>query len=582
MKRFYGFGFIVISSLALLAWRFLPPHPDNLGRYRPGDWVSYGVSNYVGSVAVGPQHTYFGTTAGVLRFDAVRGRWDTPITTSDGIGGNFITVVGFDPFVSYLWCASDRGLSRQHPASLRWTNFPKFELGLSSSEDIVSIGFDQNTNWFETNSGRLFRQDKFGDIILPANGVERGDETQIIWFGLRRKPERLPLPQFFMPAGYLFDPGRSLFNTNSINFPTYGTVQDNRLRRAPVTSAINDNWGNMWLGTWGLGALRADLNVGRAEVLQFGLAGSRVDALLLEDKGLWIGGLHPPASDPVEESIQGITYWSNPRPGISSNLDWRYFEARLNLDMSSDAVHNFTFFDKKIYCATEYGISIYDTKKDRWRRLTPHDGLVDDRVNDVLIYKDHLYAATDLGLNCITLDTIGKDSLDILEIAPEQLRHVRVWDLERQHNLLWIGTERGPFIYDMAKNTGGYLNDSAGPRDEPTLSISFSDSVIWLGTDNGVEAFDVLHATWLDSPARRPFSNGQINTVKAGPHAVWVGTNSGVFKYHRGRKEWKEYTISDGLLDNHVNAIATDDELAWFGTDEGVTVFRWRAYHEFE
>jgi ligand-binding sensor domain-containing protein len=567
-----------ILGLALLAWRFSPPRQDNLDRYRPGDWVSYGMSNYVSSVAVGPQHTYFGTTAGILRYDAVRGRWDTPMTTSDGIGGNLVTVVGFDPFISYLWCATDQGLSRQHPASQRWTNFPKIELGLPQNEDVVSIGFDQETNWFETNSGRLFRQDKFGNIILPAEGVNPGN--QIVWFGVRRKPDRLPLPQFFMPAGFLFDPGRAMFN--NINFIAYGTVQDNRLRRAPVTSAINDTWGNMWLGTWGLGALRADLNVDRAEVLQFGLANSRVDALLLEDQGLWIGGLHLPASNPADESIQGITHWSNPRPGISSNLDWRYFDARLNLDMSSDAVHNFVSFDKKIYCATEYGINIYDPKRDRWRRLTPRDGLADDRVNDVLAYDGNLYAATDLGLNRIALNTIGKDSVGIREISPDLLRHVRIWDLERQHNLLWLGTERGPFIYDMAKNTGGYLDDSAGPSDQPAISISFSDSVVWIGTDYGLDAFDVLHATWLGAPARRQFGDGQINVVKAGPEVVWVGTNNGVFKYHRGHKEWKQYSSADGLLDNHVNAIAMDDELVWFGTLQGLTAFRWRAYQDFE
>lgn len=578
MKKIPWAGSLLLPGLILIAWHSSFPPPNNLDRYRPGDWVSYGVSNYISSVAVGPQHAYFGTTAGILRFDAVRGRWDTPLTTSDGIGGNFVTAVGFDPFINYLWCATEQGLSRQHPASQRWTNFPKIEMGLPSSEDVVSIGFDQEANWFETNAGRLFRQDKFGNLILPAEGASPGEG--IVWFGARRKPGRLPLPQFFMPAGYLFDPGRALFNNS--NFRAYGTVQDNRLRRAPVTSALDDNWGNMWLGTWGLGALRADMNIGRAEVLQFGLANTRVDALLLEDRGLWIGGLYAPPANPGEEARQGITHWSNPRPGISASMDWRYFEARLNMDISSDAVHNFASFDKKIYCATEYGISIYDQKKDRWRRITPHDGLLDQRVNDMLIYEGYLYAATDLGLNRIALHTIGQDSLGVERIAAEELLHVRLWDLERQHNLLWIGTERGPFIYDMARNTGGYLNDTEGPRDEPTVSISFSDSILWLATERSLEAFNVLHATWLGAPARRTFGEGQINVVKAGPGAVWVGTNNGVFKYHRAHQEWKHYTRADGLLDDHVNAIAMDEELVWFGSNEGVTVFRWRDYHEFE
>lgn len=570
MKSMFVAAGVMITVLA-----FSFPRKGRNDRYRPGDWVSYGVSKFISSVAVGPEYAYFGSTTGVLRYDAIRRSWLAPYTTSDGLDGNIITAVGYDPNTSFLWCATERGLSWQHPSSLRWTNYSKSEIGIFPNEDVLSIGFNAEANWFETRT-QLFKQDKFGNVFVPAREEAPND---ILWFGQRREPKPYPVPQFFMPGGFLFEPPRSVASNH---LQAFGAVQDNRLRRAQVTSALEDRWGNMWLGTWGLNAMHADLTLEQAELLRFGLANQRVDALLFDDDALWIGGLNPDLSRPNDESARGITYWRNPQANSSRSEDWKYFEGYYNLEISSDEVHNFAVYEGKLYCATENGIAVYDQKKDRWRRLLSADGLADKRVNDVAVYNGYLYAATDLGLNRVEIKTIGTDTLKIIELEIDRLRHFRSIDLERQKNLLWIATERGPYVYDMAKGSGGYLNDPEGPRDEYTEHISFADSVVWIGTDYGLEAFDTKNKKWLPAPARRRFTEARINCITAGPEVVWVGTDRGVLKYHRARKDWTQYTTEDGLLDDRVNAIVMDDELVWFGTDSGLTVFRWRAYHDFD
>jgi ligand-binding sensor domain-containing protein len=201
-------------------------------------------------------------------------------------------------------------------------------------------------------------------------------------------------------------------------------------------------------------------------------------------------------------------------------------------------------------------------------------------VNDVIVYENYLYAATDLGLNRIALATIGKDSLGIGEILPNLLRHIRIEDLERQENLLWAATAQGPFVYDMAQATGGYIEGEAGRAS--AYAVSYYDSLVWFGTSLGIDVLNVKERNWLGAPSRQSLGGAEIYCIKAGPQAVWVGTNAGVYKYHGERKAWKLYTAEDGLLDNHVNAVALDDDFVWFGTDLGVTVFRWKAFHDFE
>ena len=198
MKRFLK----ICAMLAPAAVLFAFVRMDRHERYRPGDWVSYGVSRFIHTVAVGPEYAYFGSNAGVLRYDAIRNRWLAPYTTSDGLASNVITTVGFDPNTSFLWCATEAGVSAQHPSSLRWMNYSKADIGIAGDEEVLSIGFTSEANWFETRT-QLFRQDKFGNVFLL---VREDIPSNIVWFGLRREPQPNPVPQFFMPGGYLFEP----------------------------------------------------------------------------------------------------------------------------------------------------------------------------------------------------------------------------------------------------------------------------------------------------------------------------------------------------------------------------------------
>jgi len=561
------FIFIVVAPLLFAAGMNLtatPPRHWRNDRYRPGDWVSFGVTRYMSSVAVGPQYTYFGSTDGLLRYDIFRNYWEAPYTTSDGLADNQIFAVAYDVDTGLLWCSTNAGVSSLHPSSLRWTNYSKDNIGISRLDEILSIGIGRQFVWFETRSRRFFKVSKLGSIIVAADTAS----DSIVWFGVRAPRPRL-LPQFFVPAGYVFDPN--------------GVFQDFRLRRAEVTGFIRDNWDSFWLGTWGLGAWRANAYVERAEHLPFGLAQRRVDALAFDERGLWIGGRNERLNaNDIDAEIRGITYWRNPSTVSLGASEWRYHEARFNLEMSSDEVNRFEIAEGKVYCATEGGVNIYDPKKDRWRRIISTDRLLAARVNDVAVYNGYLWAATDAGLNRIRLSTIGKDTLEVKNILSDVLLRNAVYDLERTENLLWMATPSGPVVYDMAKSSGGFLSDGYGPRGTPIAAISHSDSVIWFGTTDGVEGYDMKNKVWLGAPARQLFANININYLLAQPEAVWVGTDAGVYKYNRRRRDWRQFTTDDGLLDNRVNAIAVQDDWIWFGTPGGLTAFHWNDPHRID
>jgi len=580
VKRLFIF---FISALGLLAIVLnliaTPRRADRNDRYRPGDWVSFGVARYISSVAVGPEYTYFGSSEGLLRYDILRNRWEAPYTTSDGLADNQIFAVAYDIGTGLLWCSTRAGVSSMHPASYRWTNYSKGNIGIGQFDEILSIGIGRQFVWFETRAQRLFNVSKLGNVIVAAGDTVNDN---IFWFGVRARRPRL-LPHFFVPAGYIFDPN--------------GVFQDFRLRRADVTGFVRDQWDSYWMGTWGLGAWRANVHIERAEILAFGLAQRRVDALAFDEHGLWIGGRNDKLNDSDAE-IRGITYWRNSSTNSFGASEWKYHEARYNLEMSSDEVNRFEIAGGKIYCATEEGVNIYDPKKDRWRRLASKSRILSGRVNDVAVYDGFIWAATDFGLYRVTTrSSTGKDTVGVTEVLPKQLLNVAIYDLERKENLLWMGTRFGGFVYDMAKDTGGFVSDVNGPHGEQTVTVSASDSVVWFGTTYGVEVFDIENKVWLGPPARQQLSNANlnrppcqkfastnitINYMLAQPEAVWVGTDAGVFKYNRARKDWRQFTCEDGLIDNRVNAIAVQDDWIWFGTPSGLTAFRWNDPHRID
>jgi ligand-binding sensor domain-containing protein len=209
--------------------------------------------------------------------------------------------------------------------------------------------------------------------------------------------------------------------------------------------------------------------------------------------------------------------------------------------------------------------------------VTVFDGLEKEIVNDVAVDANYLWVASDGGLNRVVLKSIDKDTLEVIEIAPDDLHLVPVYDLEKTENLLWAATDDGAYVFDTAKNTGGYVADVDGPHSEVVTSVSRHENEIWFGTLRSIEAYDMTKKQWMTSPARQVYIPYAVNCLVADSVVVWAGTNQGVMRYNRRTQEWRRYTIEDGLMDNQVNAIAMDGGVVWFGTNSGLTAFRWRA-----
>ena len=515
--------------------------------YRQGDWISYGVTRYVNSVAVGQQYVYFGTTGGITRYDFFANEWDFPFTTSNGLPDNNITAVAYDVSTGYLWAATRTAICYYHPTAERWQNSFKDEIGIPRFDDVVSIGIGLNDVFFVTEGGRRFRGSKFGGAISAEISVG-GSNGEVVWFGMRAY-ERPPYPQYFMGQGYYFQ--------------QEGVVNDFRLRRGEVTSAVNDKWGKVWMGTWRFGAIQGDVRSEMLDIMPYGLYSPRVDAIAADENGVWFGG----RNTQVGES--GLTYWDQRRNR------WNYYESQFNAELLSDEINRLVVSGDTLFCATRFGVSIFDMRRNQWSRVTISHGLAHEFVWDVFADGKYLWIGTEAGMNLLDMTSLRSDSLKMTHIAPEALNLVPIYDVEVLEKEVWAGTRHGLFVYEIERNEGHYVAEEKGPIGESVYSISRNGDEMWFGGDGSVYGYNLRTGKWVDAPARNLNLPGPVLAIAANRQAVWAGTERGVYRFHRKNRDWRRFDTSDGLLDLEVNAILLDGDYIWLGTPAGATAFFW-------
>lgn len=551
---------LIFTSTAIYAQDTPLRNRESNPNYEQGDWISYSMARYITSIAIGAEYVYFGTQhCGIIRIDQFQNRWDFPWTTSNGLADNEIWSVAFDTDTGFLWAASHTAVSYYQPTSRKWYNFFKDEFGLPVVDEIVSIGVTPNKIIFISQGGREFEANKFGGtVLLSNNGTDNAYlGRDIRWFGREAQRSQFGnkstrLPNFFMTKGYLFDP--------------QGFVEDFNFRRAEITVTLEDDWGNMWIGTWGLGAGKGDVRTLRLEMLEFGLANPVVNALALHNDVLWIGG-----ADDIGENV-GITAWNSKRES------WEYYEQRNISDLESDQIFGITPDEERIWFATGHGLTFFSLKERRWKTFNTFDGLSDNRVFDTVVDDSSVWAGTANGIDRILKKNLlksKKDSLQVEQIQGGNLTLTEVRDLELMANLLWAATDRGIYVYDISKKEGGYSDEIQGPVTDDIASISHYENELWFGSSHGIDVFDIDKREWLGVPEGRAFPNIPINKILAAQDAVWAGTDQGVLKYNRKDQTWRTFNTEDGLLDNRVNVIVLDGDYIWFGTDLGLTKFYW-------
>jgi hypothetical protein len=402
---------------------------------------------------------------------------------------------------------------------------------------VISMAVDRLTDeiWVRTPSFTSYYNSTFNDWYTNEPFPE--DKVQ------RSAVSPRDLPQMFVNRGYSYFPGGRLLGRDNLEYE--------------ITETLRDDSGVFWFGVWGVGPGIGDLRRNSLDLMPFGPYDSDVAAIAVDGKDLWILG-----------GGEGL-------PGVISRYDrdrdiWTYDEPRFNSRIQSDQFYVINHDDNRVMMGTEYGLVVYDKKKERYESYTPSDGIVGERVTAVLAVRDNILVGTDRGMSVVDLKR------DSVYWASDDLMMNRViLDFAVHERTVFAATDDG--LLSLKWGTGRW---NRFLPEEPALSgvvfdIAVQDSLLYVCSDDGVTIYDLLNADYRFYDRNTVFKNADLRVLLVHEGVVWVAGDNGAFRLNERTDNWYHYQVEDGLVSDRVRALAGDGDFVWLGTDRGATRFYW-------
>jgi len=545
---------IILRFFTLILAATLSAQVPPVRVYQLQDWVSYKNSLYPTSLTNGIEYVYFGTSGGVIPWHKYGRYWCPPFTTSNGMSGDFVTAVLFDQSTNYLWAAHGNGLSYLTPTENTWNNVSKSSLNLPAAEPIIRLGSDPDKLWGQTADGHFFTVNKVLGFYLAS-------QTTTVP-GIRWEPcsyDPLPeIPNYAIDRDYHYDPRRVFIDSNLRDFPIVLFHVD----------ASRDVYG----GAWGLGLMEGDDNIRKMRLFRAGPLQNCINALVRGNAMLWMGGafLDPnPLFKPA-----GISAFD------PNSNEWSYYEDELIPELATGTINDLAFGDGRLWIATTQGLTIFETRKNRWKRLSMHNGLNDEIVTSVALEDSVAWIGTPRGFCTVSIPSYKVKRQKFYSSQ----NILKIYKIYADDHRIWFGTDNGLYAVDKLSRIGEHydMNGQKIGLAETAVTefttIGASDSLTVFGHYQGLLIYDRKNQRWQTIAASGRFDESQLYDIALNKNYMWLGTSNGAILIRLNDYYQELYTTTDGLAGSAVFKILIDGQDVWFGTDRGLTKYKWGKY----
>ncbi len=358
----------------------------------------------------------------------------------------------------------------------------------------------------------------------------------------------LPLPRLYPPFGYTMYPE--------------GYFEDTYFRRFDITAWLGDNFQDIFIGTWGLGAAKADDRDYTTVFLPYGLLQKTTDAIYIEGDSIWVAGNPGDQLAVYPDMRYGVTLFNR------ADQTFTYFEPRLIDGFDSEAIYDIAGDDKNMYFAGQQGLTILNRSSEQFYTLTLNTGLPDIEATAVAVAPDSVWVGTANGL------ALYIPSIDSIRVIGSRILGGRfITDLEIADSKLIIGTDRGAFYIDLARQKIGRLHAEGGNLGGTVRHVSVNGNDVLISSEMGVTLIDVK----TEKASAVPFTdvaNGAY-AAAANDRFIAAATQDGLIMIERDTGKMRTFTENDGLLSIDITALVSDGEYLWIGSEEGLTRFDW-------
>jgi PAS domain S-box-containing protein len=500
-----------------------------------------------------------------------------------------------------LWLATGAGLHKLDPASGKLVHYrhdPNDATSLSSN-DVKSSGVDRMGNFWVGTSEGLDRFDRTTEKVTLH--VALPEPIQISFY-----EDRLGIFWIFHASGN----GLAILDrrTNRLTQYSFYEQTPSSSELTGVMAMVEDDGGNLWLGSPGVGLLQFDrehqrfIHYKNDPANPESLAEDKVIALFRDREGNIWAGLHSMAPNrfrpgpPLFEKFQH-------NPGNPNSLDANFVNAiyedrRGFLWIGND--NGLTRIDRRTGQYTRFraglGVKpmvitiIEDRSGVIWvgsyghglarldettGQFTTYNHKPDDPTslsNDQVhrLFVDHagiMWIATDDGLDRFDSETERFTTYKVDWQSRRSQAYVAI--AEDQQGTLWLGTHYSG-LHRFEPATGKftvYKSDPGSPgslRDDmvPTVHIDRSGA-IWVGTQSGLDRLDPKTGTFTAYDEGENLPSSTVSCILEDKRGnLWMSSNQGLSKFDPQNGTFKRYTVADGLPGNDLTGWGTGFESA--------------------
>ena len=395
-------------------------------------------------------------------------------------------------------------------------------------------------------------------------------------------------------------------NSDSIKFVHYRVRNgEGSMSTNDVYTLYNDQFGNIWIGTWSHGLMRFSSEEQKKEPQQakfdcykseidnpYSISGDNITALLVDRSGLlWVGSSRIDRSNILNTGFR--------RFDTSFELDGNNIQNTVKAITTDDDGYLWmgTIHDLRRYIKVDNSYrlikSIYDLSYN-----FKGSNYVSSSVLSLLADKDHLWVGTDdAGLLMYNIsDFKSEDNVNFIYFNSSTSPSIpgnKVTCIEKSNKypgVIWIGT----MLSGFAKIT--YLNGNTDIKsyyaDDELNSISYNNirditedenGIVWIATQKGLNSFDPetgnFESYFYSRTIKNSINDNVINVLLEDKRGdLWIGTNSGlnkkvIYRDNEGHSTvgFKSYPENEYLRDELITNILEDDSGSiWVSTYMGI------------
>ena len=541
---------------------------------------------------------WFGTMDGLNRYDGYEFKtYRHDPEDPNSLIDNWIESLFVD-HEGVMWVGTPTGMCTFNSETGSATRIPLFSRIPDDNPDytfntIVTVFYEDSANrlWIGTQEGlfvldkereqlTFYKHDKLDPLSLSNNIVRSiHEDTQgNIWVGTGSGWQANP------SDGGLnrFDEALGSFVRYKHNPEDPYSLLDNRVR-----SILDDDDGNLWVGTWRMGLHQYDpendrfirhyrnkenpLDLHSSYPPNFSPVRGAISFIKKDSNSrIWMGGFNYGMIryNPASESFSNYIYRSRDSKSLSSNSPWSFYEDKQGV------VWIGTWNGLNKVLPSNSGFKFYGVSEEAG------SGLSSETVFSVLEDRsENIWFGTLNGLNKYDKEKqeythFFHDPLDSNSMSSSEVTEL----YEDSHGTFWVGTANGLNAYDRL--TGNFIHHFNIPGDNTSLSnnnitMLFEDSFgdFWVGTyEGGLNKLDRESGRFVRFEAKKGDStklqDSKISSIIEDRNGIlWVTTNGGgVARYNR---EYNTFSVTAEI--GHINTIREDKEgYKWVSTIYGL------------